>query len=202
MRTYRDRNDSFALPDGNAATSVVWNPVRKLFITAVRYHGYYQSADGITWTRLANQPGVAANTGTNATLSSAWCPANPGGIGLTSCPIFRGTLAVNPQTGDTFAWTVDINNRDQGIWQDVCAVSSKASCANQTMTFAQQWNTAALEMRPRSDTTIANGDYNLALAAVPSGQETLLLAGDNDLWKHCPGAWAACGAIPPTPPPA
>jgi len=46
----------FAAPDGNAATSVIWNPVRKLFIAAVRYHGYYQSADGTTWTRIAAQP--------------------------------------------------------------------------------------------------------------------------------------------------
>ncbi len=35
--------DPFARPDGNAATSVVWNPVRQLFLAAVRYHGYYQS---------------------------------------------------------------------------------------------------------------------------------------------------------------
>ncbi|MFY9852824.1 MAG: choice-of-anchor D domain-containing protein, partial [Terracidiphilus sp.] len=179
-------NASSALPDGNAATSVVWNPVRKMFLAAVRYHGYYQSIDGITWTRLANQPGAATSTGTNASLSSAWCPTNPGGTGLPSCPIFRGTLAVNPQTGDSFAWTVDINNEDQGIWQDLCALGAKA-CANQTITFAQQWNTAALEVAPPLDTTIQNGDYNLALAAVPSGQETLLLAGDNDLWETaCP----------------
>jgi hypothetical protein len=179
---------TFALPDGNAATSVVWNPVRKLFIAAVRYHGYYQSSDGITWTRLTNQPGVATSTGTSASLSSAWCRTNTGGTGLQSCPIFRGTLAVNPQTGDTFAWTVDINNKDQGIWQDLCAASS-GKCTNQTMTFAQPWNTAALEVAPPLDTTIANGDYNLTLAAVPSGQETLLLAGDNDLWEAtCPVA--------------
>jgi hypothetical protein len=31
--------DAFAYPDGNAATSVVWNPVRGIFIAAVRYHG-------------------------------------------------------------------------------------------------------------------------------------------------------------------
>ena len=180
--------DVFDLPDGNAATSVVWNPVRKLFIAAVRYHGYYQSADGITWMRLTNQPGVATSTGTNASLSGAWCPTNPGGTGLPTCPIFRGTLAVNPQTGDTFAWTVDINNLDQGIWQDLCDVSSNA-CTNQTMTFIQPWNTAALEVAPPLDKTIANGDYNLALAAVQSGQETLLLAGDNDLWEStCPVA--------------
>jgi hypothetical protein len=181
-------NATFALPDGNAATSVVWNPVRKLFIAAVRYHGYYQSSDGITWTRLTNQPGAATSTGTSASLSSAWCPTNTGGTGLPTCPIFRGTLAVNPQTGDTFAWTVDEFNHDQGIWQDLCAASSNA-CTNQTMTFAQPWNTAALEIAPPLDTTIANGDYNLTLAAVPSGQETLLLAGDNDLWEStCPVA--------------
>jgi hypothetical protein len=181
---------AFALPDGNAATSVVWNPVRTEFIAAVRYHGYYQSADGITWTRLSNQdqPGEATSTGTSASLSSAWCPTNIGGTGLRSCPIFRGTLAVNPQTGDTFAWTVDINNKDQGIWQDLCAASS-GKCTNLTLTFTQPWNTAALEVAPPLDTTIANGDYNLALAAVPSGQETLLLAGDNDLWEStCPVA--------------
>ena len=50
--------DAFARPDGNAATSVVWNPVRNLFIAAVRYHGYYQSTDGAHWTRLAAQPGA------------------------------------------------------------------------------------------------------------------------------------------------
>ncbi len=44
-------SDTFTLPDGNGATSVVWNPVRGLFIAAVRYHGYYQSADGAHWTR-------------------------------------------------------------------------------------------------------------------------------------------------------
>ncbi len=31
--------------------------------------------------------------------------------------------------------------------------------------------------------TIVNGNYDLALAAVPSQQDTLVLAGANDLWK-------------------
>jgi hypothetical protein len=168
-------NDRFVEPDGNAATSVVWNPVRQLFVAAVRYHGYYQSTDGMTFTRMAVQPG--------SSLTMPFCPTNSGSIGSIDCPIFRGTLAVNPQTGDTFAWTVDDNNQDQGLWQDQCVISGGA-CASQTITFARQWNTAALE----TDTidgaaTIANGDYNLALAAVPSQQDTLLLAGANDLWK-------------------
>jgi hypothetical protein len=179
-------NDGFAIPDGSAATSVVWNPIRKLFIAAVRYHGYYQSADGITWTRIAAQPGVSSYTGTEPDLSTSWCPTIPGGTGSTACPIFRGTLAVNPQTGDTFAWTVDAYNQDQGIWQDQCAVSA-GLCTNQTITFAQQWESQALETAPPQDITIRNGDYNLSLAAIPSGQETMLLAGANDLWQTtCP----------------
>jgi hypothetical protein len=167
--------DTPDLPDGNAATSVVWNPVRQLFVAAVRYHGYYQSADGITWARLASQPGAG--------LTTQKCPANSGSIGSQTCPIFRGTLAVNPATGDTFAWTVDANDQDQGIWQDQCAISAGA-CTNQTIGFGKQWNTAALETTTAlGAATIANGDYNLALAAVPSQQDTLLLAGGNDLWK-------------------
>jgi hypothetical protein len=168
--------DPFSYPDGNAATSVVWNPVRQLFVAAVRYHGYYQSADGITWTRMTHQPGAGLMA------SAGLCPTNPGSTGSTGCPIFRGALAVNPQTGDTFAWTVDIDNQDQGIWMDQCLASAGA-CSNQTITFAYPLSTAALEVAPPLDTTIANGDYNLALAAVPSDQDTMLLAGGHDLWK-------------------
>jgi hypothetical protein len=161
--------------DGNAATAVVWNPVRSLFIAAVRFHGYYQSADGVTWTRMTAQPGTG--------LTTAMCPTNTSMIGSTACPIFRGTLAVNPITGDTFAWTVDLNNQDQGLWHDVCNLAAGA-CATQSIAFGKQWSTASLDTTTwQGAATVANGDYNLTLAAVPSGQDTLLLAGANDLWK-------------------
>ena len=167
--------DAFDAPDGNAATAVVWNPVRQLFIAAVRYHGFYQSADGVTWTRLANQP--------SAGITTLFCPTNAGQTGSIDCPIFRAALAVNPVSGDTFAWSVDVNNQDQGLWQDQCAISG-SSCSSSTLTFAHQWNTTALETGTfEGAATILNGNYNLALAAVPSQQDTLVLAGDNDLWK-------------------
>jgi len=170
---------AFALPDGNAATSVVWNPIRKLFMAAVRFHGYYQSTDGANWMRMSAQPGSG--------LSSSNCPTNTGLTGSIACPIFRGTLAVNPFTGDTFAWSVDLNNQDQGLWQDQCALSS-GSCTSQVVTFSKQWSTSALETSSTEGAaTIVNGDYTLALAAVPAGlgagEDTLLLAGANDLWK-------------------
>lgn len=169
-------NDPFDQPNGNAATSVVWNPVRKLFLAAVRFHGYYQSTDGQHWTRLSAQPGTG--------LTTQMCPSNASQLGSVACPIFRGALAVNPVTGDIFAWTVDANNQDQGIWQDKCAISSGV-CTNPSIAFATQINSTPLEadVPLLGPVTIRNGDYNLALAAVPSGQDTLLFAGANDLWK-------------------
>jgi len=171
--------DGLAQPDGNAATAVVWNPVRQVFVAAVRYHGYYQSTDGMNWTQMPNQPGTGLTPGN--------CPTEPGSVGVEGCPIFRGSLAVNPQTGDTFAWSVDAFNQDQGIWWDQCGISGGV-CANSVITFGGQLQTAALETADgNGPATIENGDYNLTLAAVPSalgqGQDTLIFAGDNDLWK-------------------
>jgi hypothetical protein len=167
--------DSFPVPDGNAATSVVWNPVRHLFIAAVRYHGYYQSADGVTWTRMASQPGSG--------LTTRMCPTNTGGTGSIACPVFRGSLAVNPATGDTFAWTVDLNSQDQGLFQDQCQ-STAGVCAANSITFGTQLSTAALDANTTEGAvTVENGVYTLALAAVPSQQDTLVLAGADDLWK-------------------
>src|ERR1700691_2115117 len=118
---------------------------------------------------MAIQPG--------AKLTASQCPTNTGFTGSVACPIFRGTLAVNPQTGDTFAWTVDANNQDQGLWQDQCGLSGNA-CTNPVITFGARLDTTALETSQNGgDATIANGDYNLALAAVPgglgTGQDTL-----------------------------
>ena len=161
---------------GRAATAVVWNPVRHRFYAAIRYHGYYESADGVTWTRLTHQPGTG--------LTTTACPTAPGTIGSASCPIFRGALAVQAATGDTFALTVDGNNVDQGLWQDACAPSG-GNCTN-AVTFGKQLPSSAMEVGNGS-TVIPQADYNLALAAVPSGsggsQDTLLYAGTVDLYR-------------------
>jgi hypothetical protein len=158
---------------GNAATAVVWNPVRQRFYSAVRYHGYYESSDGATWTRLASQPGTG--------LTTAACPADPGSTGSPSCPIFRGALAVQPASGDTFAFTVDAENLDQGIWRDVCGLANSA-CANAEPTFSSRLNTAPLELGYGS-AEIPQGDYDLSLAAVASGTDTLVFAGTIDLYR-------------------
>ncbi len=160
---------------GNAATSVVWNPVRQKFYAAIRTHGYYESSDGITWTRMVNQPGAGL------TLSN--CPPRPGNYGLASCPIFRGALAAQPVSGDLFALTVDGSNGDQGLWQDTCNRMG-GNCSSTTVGWGTQINTAAMEISGKLD----QGDYNLTLAAVPAATalsmtDTLLFAGTADVYR-------------------
>jgi hypothetical protein len=156
---------------GNAVTAVVWNPVRQRFYASVRYHGYYESLDGITFTRLANQPGAG--------LTTTECPTNPNNIGSPACPIFRGALAVQPATGDLFAWTVDVNLLDQGLWQDVCAKTG-SECASSNVQFAQQVPSAALE---DGSGAVPLGDYDFWIAAIPAANDTLLFAGAADIFR-------------------
>jgi hypothetical protein len=132
----------------------------------------------VTWTRLANQPGPG--------LTLSVCPTAPGTIGSPSCPIFRGAIAVQAVTGDIFALTVDSNNIDQGLWQDVCSYNG-SSCGDTTVTFGKQLPSTLIEVGNGS-AVIPQADYNLALAAVPSGpsgpaQDTLLYVGAIDLYR-------------------
>ncbi len=157
---------------GVAATSVTWNPVRQRFYAAIRYHGYYESQNGLSWTRLANQPGTA--------LTTTVCPTAPGTSGSISCPLFRGAITVQPTTGDMFALTTDRNNVDQGLWQDVCGVSA-GSCASATVGFANRIASTALESGTHA--TIPQADYNLSLAAMPAANDTLLFVGTGDLYR-------------------
>lgn len=159
---------------GNSATAVVWNPVRQRFYTAIRYHGYYESLDGITWTRLANQPGA------NLTLSL--CPTRAGAPASRACPLFRGAIAVQPTTGDMFALTVDNNNLDQGLWQDACHIVGSGGCSSPTVMFSKQIADQPLESPPGSG-SIPQADYDFWLAAVPSQQDTLLFVGTQNIWK-------------------
>jgi hypothetical protein len=60
-----------------SATSVVYNAAAGLFFAALRYHGFYSSPDGLTWTPLANQPGATG------LLSTTACPL----AYVTTCPL-------------------------------------------------------------------------------------------------------------------
>ncbi|MGB7190366.1 MAG: choice-of-anchor D domain-containing protein [Acidobacteriaceae bacterium] len=175
-------------PCGNAITSVVWNAARKEFLAAVRFHGYYESPDGQNWTRLASQPGV--------NLTMLMCPTNSRYAGSQACPIYNGVLAVQSVTGDTFALTTDVNNLDQGLWQDDCNLTS-GSCSASEPAFTQIDDSAldAGALNPTQPTLIPQADYDLYLAAVPavanSQPDTLLFAGTGDIYRCDLGAGCA-----------
>ncbi len=155
---------------GTGATAVVWSAARQRFYAVLVAHGYFESADGVTWTRMAHQPGAAI------TASCAF-----GSISNTPCPVFRGALAVQPATGDLFALTVDGANNDLGLFQDACGMVN-GSCATPTVRFGTQLNSASLEAGSGS-AVVPQGDYNLALAASPSGADTVLYVGTIDLFR-------------------
>ncbi len=178
LATLEDGSSIFQSPSmvsgaNNAATSVVWNPVRRRFYAAIRHHGYYESTDGITWTRLVHQPGTR--------LTTLLCPVNTGGPGSAACPIFRGIVAAQPATGDLFALSADQNNLDQGLWQDSCNLSG-STCSSGTVQFATQIPDQPLDSTT-GDGTLPQALSALALAAVPAQQDTLLFVGVTDLWR-------------------
>ncbi len=182
--TFVQGPQALGVVSGNAATAVVWNPQRRAFLAALRNHGYYASADGVTWKRLDVQPGSAMST-TN-------CPVGANGLGSSSCPAFRGSLAVQPITGDTFAWTVDSAGRDQGIWQDVCALNSAGVCAAPSPTLGSRLDHGELEST--GSTIVPGGLSALSLLSAPlSGGGTALLAGASDLYRcTLPSGTASC----------
>ncbi len=153
----------------------MWDPVRGMFYAAVRSHGYYSSPNGVTWTRLTSQPGT--------NLTTANCPVGANGAGSANCPIYRGVLAAQPVTGDLYALTVDSNNLDQGLWQDLCSAATSGTCAKPAPTFANRIDNGALEVGGGS-TVIAQGSYNLALNAAPAAANgTNLYVGTVDLYS-------------------
>ncbi len=170
---------------GNAATAVVWDALRQRFYAAVRLHGFYESADGATWTRMVNQPGVG--------LTAAACPVGVNGGGAVSCPMFRGVLAVQAATGDLYALSVDSANNDNGLWQDLC-VASGTSCSTPAPTFAHRIDAGAMEVGSGS-TAIVQGDYNLTLAVAPVAGGTLLFAGTVDVYRCAIGAGSSSCAL-------
>jgi len=96
---------------------VIYNPMQGTngtFYAFIRRHGLYSSTDGVNFAPLAKQP--------SAGLAAANCPT---GSNATTCPIYRGELAMVPGRNEMYVWVVDVQPDeygnpvavDQGIWQ-------------------------------------------------------------------------------------
>jgi|GEM_PF-416203 len=162
--------------EATSATSVVYNAAAGLFFAALRYHGFYSSPDGLTWTRLANQPG------SSGLLSAAACPQNY----VTTCPIYRGEISVVPGRNEMYVWfiSLDVNGNpvDQGIW---LTTNSGAS-------WSQISDSGIINCGDTSGCGVDQGFYNLELLALPNcpngaeictGNPTDLYAGAINLYK-------------------
>jgi hypothetical protein len=155
-------DNSVATAPGSA-TSVVYNAGAGLFFAALRYHGFYSSVDGgQTWNRLLTQPGGG--------LTAAACPANPS---LSSCPIYRGEIAVVPGRNEMYVWFVDANDFDQGIWEST----------NGGVSWAEIDDAGIINCGDQLGCGTEQGGYNLELAAVPDNGATDLYAGAINLYK-------------------
>ena len=161
--TYASMKDSNVTIDPGSATSVAFNSGAGKFVAAMRYHGIYSSSDGVTWTRLAIQPGPELDAGS--------CPAHTS----TSCPIYRGEIAVVPGRNEMYVWYVDGNDVDQGIWKTT----------NGGTSWTKLTDTGITNCGDSLDSCgTSQGFYNLELAAVPNGAtSTDLYAGTINLYK-------------------
>ncbi|MFZ0417340.1 MAG: hypothetical protein WAM04_04500 [Candidatus Sulfotelmatobacter sp.] len=154
--------------ESTSATSVVYNAAAGLFFAALRYHGFYSSPDGVTWTALAVQPGAPG------LLSTTACPQNY----VTTCPIYRGEITVVPGRNEMYVWFVslDSNNNpaDQGIWQS----------ENSGASWTQISDSGIINCGDFDGCGVEQGFYNLALLAVPNGASaTDLYVGAINLYK-------------------
>jgi hypothetical protein len=154
--------DGTTIVDPTSATSVVFNAAAGRFYAAIRYHGFYSSADGVTWTRLANQPGTL--------LTPAACPPTPFS---SSCPMYRGEIAVVPGRNEMYAWYMSFDSTGRIVDQGIYRTTNGGSTAWNKISETGLTNCG--DSGPSCGP--AQGFFNMTLAAVPSGTATDLYAG-------------------------
>ena len=168
--TYNALVDAGGATDPTSSTSVVYNASAGLFFAAVRYHGFYSSPDGNTWTRLATQPG-------GSILSTSACPPQSTSNSRT-CPIYRGEITAVPGRNEMYAWFVSLSSTglpvDQGIWEST----------NGGTSWTQVSDSGISACGDSFGCGVDQGFYNLELLAVPNGSSaTHLYAGAINIYK-------------------
>jgi len=181
--TYIVLSDPGGATDATSATSVAYNASAGLFYAAIRYHGFYSSPDGVTWTRLANQPG-------GAVLGLAACPPQSASNSL-ACPIVRGEISVVSGRNEMYAWYISLSSAgtplDGGIWQSL----------NGGVSWTAISETGITNCGDSDGCGVQQGAYNLELLATPNGAGTDLYAGAENLYKcSITTANPTCGSSP------
>ncbi|MGO9085143.1 MAG: hypothetical protein ACLP6G_14605 [Terriglobales bacterium] len=167
--THNSLADPGGATDATSATSVVYNASAGKFFAAVRYHGFYSSSDGVTWTRLAIQPGGTA-------LSTTACPPQSTSNSY-ACPIYRAEITALPGRNEMYVWFISLSSTgspvDGGIWQSLNGGASWTSIPDASITNCGDPYGCGVQQ----------GSYNLELLGVPNAGGTDLYAGAINLYK-------------------
>lgn len=170
--------DAGGAPDNGSVSSVVYNPQQHKFYAAARAHGFYVSADAITWQRMGTDSfGLSQPT---AGLSAANCPTSP--TNLATCPMYRGEMAVTPGRDEMYVWFVNSDDPpvNGGIYQTKDGGHSWTPLNVGGITNCGD----GAPDQQGSGCSTQQGDYNLELAAVPNGSTaTDLYAGAINLYR-------------------
>jgi hypothetical protein len=176
-----------------SVTGVVYNAkqgANGTFYAAIRRHGIYSSTDGVTFTRLANQP----TTG----LVSANCPANSNS---TNCDLYRAEFAVTPGRNEMYVWVVDdqsVGEVDDGIWKTTNGGTAWVQIPDNGITNCGQGGDSGGET---DGCGVQQGLYNLEVAALPNGTGTDVYAGTINLYKcNLASGASSCSTIDPNVP--
>ncbi|HEU5334741.1 MAG TPA: hypothetical protein VFU27_02195, partial [Terriglobales bacterium] len=169
------------IAQGIGATSVFFDSASLNFFAFMQFEGYFSSRDGLTWARLASQPGTSLQN----------CPT--GNFGVPVCYVFRGEMAAVPGREELYTWYVTIDQQgnidDGGIYRTINAGSSWQQVNDSGITNCGDGSGNGCGAQ--------QGWFNLTLAAVPHGTGTDLYAGAVNLFKCSIAAGnGLCGVKP------
>lgn len=169
-----DNTSTNAAPDNGSASDVLYNPQEQLWYAFSRAHGMYTSADGITFTRAADQgtaSGVIIQPASGINLTN--CPSSP--PNLTTCPTYRAQITQVPGRDEMYVWFVDSSSTpvDGGIYRTTDGGKTWTTLNRATIDTCGDSNGCGTQQ----------GDYNLVLTAVPNGQGTDLYAGAVNIYR-------------------
>ena len=108
-------NDPSASITPSSATAVTYNATAATFYAAIRFHGFYSSPDGVTWT----QARVSAGKRLEHCFVSAAGGCSKFLPNLSGRDCSRSQPCRPHGMGEMYAWSVDANDGDQGIWQSL-----------------------------------------------------------------------------------
>ena len=162
-------------PVSGSNTAVVYNPQRNQFYAVYRYHGYYTSQDGQHWYRLGTDSN-ALTAGTTqpggSLLDIGTCTSSPFN---TSCPLYRGAIAVVPGRDEMYTFYVDVNDTLQGMFQ--------TRDGGKTWTSMNTSGILTCGDGSSGSCGTTQGSYNMSFAAIPNGSGTDLYAGAVNEYK-------------------